>query len=327
MNTREQFVNRRFLLVSLLGLGLLLIFSLLSLWLGAVHTSLAQLWQVFNGEGIVFEYRLPRLTAAILVGMNLAVAGSMMQSITRNPMAAPDLIGINAGAGLVIVLLILTVPEFSPIVLPVAAFVGAAAAGGLVYALAYRKKGFTNSRLVLSGLAVGSGLHALITLVLVKYAPNASQALVFLKGSFYALSWERVAWLAPWTILGIPLAFFVSRHLTLLQLDESVIAGLGIRVNRMRLMLLALVVVLAGSAVAIAGTIAFVGLIVPHLVKYVIGPNYKLSTPLCALFGALLVVMSDMIGRIVMPPAELPAGIVTAILGAPYFLYLLVKKS
>jgi iron complex transport system permease protein len=251
----------------------------------------------------------------------------MMQSLTRNPMAAPDLVGINAGAGLVIVMLILMVPDFSPLLLPVAAFLGAAGAGGLVYLLAYSKRTMVTTRLVLSGLAVGSGLHALITLVLVQYAPNAAQALVFLKGSFYALSWERVALLAPWTLLGIPLAYYVSNHLTLIQLDETVITGLGVRADKMRLLLLILIVALAASAVAIGGTISFVGLIVPHLIKFLIGPDFKLSTPLCALFGALLVVIADMVGRIAIPPAELPAGIITAIIGAPYFLYLLVKKA
>lgn len=327
MRTRQQVMSRRFTLSLVAGLLLLLLFAVLSLRLGAVQTPWSEVWQGLTGEGVVFQYRLPRLFAAIMVGMNLAVAGSMMQSITRNPMAAPDLVGINAGAGLVIVLLVLTIPDFSPLLLPAAAFAGAAGAGGLVYLLANRRKTMTTSRLVLSGLAVGSGLHALITLVLVQYAPNAAQALVFLKGSFYALSWERVALLAPWTLLGIPLAYFVSRQLTLLQLDEAVIAGLGIPANRMRLLLLILVVALAASAVAIGGTISFVGLIVPHFIKFLIGPDFKLSTPLAALSGALLVVIADMAGRIVIPPAELPAGIITAVIGAPYFLYLLVRKA
>jgi ABC-type Fe3+-siderophore transport system, permease component len=319
--------RRRFLLLSLVGCGLLLLFAVLSLWLGAVSVSPAQLLdQLRAGEGIVLEYRLPRLLVAVLVGMNMAVAGSVIQGVTRNPMAAPDLLGLNAGAGLMIAVLLLAVPNFPAYTLPIAAFCGAAVAVGLVFLLAFRKSGIALTRLVLSGVAVGSGLQALITLVLIKYAPNAAQALVFLKGSLYARTWSHVWMIVPWSIVGISLAFFSSRVLLMLQLGEESVKGLGLRVNLVRLLLLALVVALAGSAVAVAGTIGFVGLIVPHLVKYLIGPNPRFVIPLSALFGAFLVVIADTVGRVIMPPAEIPAGILTALIGAPYFLYLLVLR-
>ena len=250
MNGRNEQDRRRLVMLYSIGFALLAICSILSLRLGAVATPFHEIWSDLRaGEGLVFDYRMPRLLAAIMVGMNLAVAGSMMQSITRNPMAAPDLIGINAGAGLVIVCLILIVPSFSAFTLPVAAFAGAAAAGGLVYLLAYQKSGTSHGRLVLSGLAVGGGLQALITFILVKYAPDASQALIFLKGSFYARSWLHVEMLLPWTLVCVPLAFLSSRYLSALQLGEDTVAGLGIRADRARLLLLGLVVALAGSSV------------------------------------------------------------------------------
>lgn len=319
--------RRRFWILFAAGLGLLLVFAALSLRFGAVFVSLEQLVEEWRkGQGIVFEYRLPRLLIAILVGMNMAVAGAVIQGVTRNPMAAPDLIGLNAGGGLVIAILLLMIPDFPAYTLPVASFCGAAAAGGLVFLLAYRKGSIAPTRLVLSGVAVGSGLQALITLLLVKYAPNAAQALVFLKGSLYARTWPHVGMIAPWTLAGIPLAFFFSRVLSMLQLGEESVRGLGLRVHLARLLLLALVVALAGSSVAVAGTIGFVGLIVPHLVKYLIGPDFRFVIPLSALFGALLLVTADMIGRVIMPPAEIPAGILTALIGAPYFLYLLILR-
>jgi len=327
MRSLTQIRSRRFLLLSLTGFVLLLVFAAFSLWFGAVSVSLEQLLEQWRtGEGIVFEYRLPRLLVAILVGMNMAVAGSIIQGVTRNPLAAPDMIGLNAGGGLVIAVLLLAMPDVPANTLPLAAFCGAAAAGGLVFLLAYRNGGIAPTRLVLSGVAVGSGLQALITLLLVKYAPNAAQALVFLKGSLYARTWSHVGMIAPWALVGIPLAFFAARVLSMLQLGEESVKGLGLRVQLVRLLLLALVVVLAGSAVAVAGTIGFVGLIVPHLVKYLVGPDFRLVLPLSALFGALLVVIADMVGRVIMPPAEIPAGILTALIGAPYFLYLLVLR-
>ncbi|NGQ96904.1 iron ABC transporter permease [Brevibacillus sp. SYP-B805] len=328
MRPRRQSRRCRFLFLLLTGCGLLLVCAALSLRFGAVSVSWNQLIEQWRtGQGIVVEYRLPRLLAAMLVGMNMAVAGSVIQGVSRNPMAAPDLIGLNAGGGLAIAVLLLMIPDFPAYTLPVAAFCGAAAAGGLVFLLAYRKGGIAPVRLVLSGVAVGSGLQALITLLLVKYAPNAAQALVFLKGSLYARTWQHVEMIAPWALIGIPLAFFACRYLSILQLDEESIKGLGLRVNLVRLLLLVLVVALAGSAVAVAGTIGFVGLMVPHLVKYRIGPDFRFVIPLSALFGALLVVIADLLGRVIMPPAEIPAGIITALLGAPYFLYLLVMRK
>ena len=327
MRSVRQIRRRRFLILFLAGFGLLLLFAALSLRFGAVSVSLEQWFEQWRtGEGIVMEYRLPRLLTAMLVGMNMAVAGCVIQGVTRNPMAAPDLIGLNAGGGLVIAVLLLAIPDFPAYTLPLAAFGGAAAAGGLVFLLAHHKGGIAPARLVLSGVLVGSGLQALITLLLVKYAPNAAQALVFLKGSLYARTWLHVGMIAPWSLAGIPLAFFSSRVLSMLQLGEESVKGLGLRANLVRLLLLALVVALAGSAVAVAGTIGFVGLIVPHLVKYLIGPDLRFAIPLSALFGALLVVIADMAGRVILPPAEIPAGILTALIGAPYFLYLLVLR-
>lgn len=319
--------NRRFIVAMAIGLFLLLVFAVVSLRLGAVPTPFGQLLDDLRSRsGIVYDYRLPRLLIAIMVGMNMAVAGSILQGITRNPLAAPDLIGISAGGGIVIVVMILLVPNFSAAALPVYSFCGAAAAGAIVYAIAYRKDGMTHDTLALSGIAVGSGLQALVSLLLVKYTPNAAQALTFLKGSLYARSWLHVQMIAPWTLIGIPVAFYASRYLMALLFDEITVKGLGVRTIAVRLFMLVLVVALAGSSVAVAGTIGFVGLVVPHMVRFLVGPDYRKVIPLSALLGALLVVLADTVGRTIMPPMEVPAGIITALLGAPYFIYLLLKR-
>jgi iron complex transport system permease protein len=317
------------MLIMLIGTVLLLVFAVLSLRFGAVQTPFEQIIDDFRaGKGLVFDYRLPRLLIAILVGINMAVAGSIMQGVTRNPLASPDLVGITAGAGLVSVIMLLVVADFHPLMLQATAFVGAVSAGFLVYALAYKRSaGIRPERLVLSGVAVSSGLHALITFILVKYAPNASQALVFLKGSLYARSWKHVEMLWPWTLVGVALAILLAVKLNVLLLGEDTVKGLGMRSSQVRLLLLAVTVGLAGSAVAVAGTIGFIGLVVPHFARLFVGTDFRRVIPVSALLGALLLVIADMAGRVIMPPLEIPAGIITALIGAPYFVYLLVRRQ
>lgn len=320
--------RRRFWLLTGSSLVLLLVLSYLSLRFGAVKTTFDQILAEFQaGTGFVFDYRLPRLLIAILIGINMAVAGSILQGVTRNPLAAPDLIGVSAGGGLAAVVLLLLVPDFHPMLLPVFAFGGAVVAGGIVYLLSWKKGGVQPARLALTGVALSAGIQALITLLIVKYAPSASQALIFLKGSLYARSWQHVEMLWPWTLLGLVVALCSYRQLNLLLLSEESVRSLGMRIERVRLFLIVIAVALAGSAVAVAGTIGFVGLVIPHLTRMLVGNDFRYVLPSSALLGAMLVVLSDTVGRTILPPAEVPAGIITALLGAPYFVYLLVKRK
>lgn len=318
----------RFIKIFLLLLALLILAALLSLRLGAVATPLPDVVHgLLSGDGLIWKYRLPRLVIAVLVGTNLALAGAILQSVTRNPLAAPDIVGVSAGGGFAAVIIILVFPALMPAALPVAAFAGAVAAAALVYLIAYRRGGIEPTRLALTGVAVSAGFQALIMFLIVKYALDSSQALVWLKGSLYARSWQHVKLLWPWTLAGTVLAYVCRKQLNVLQLSEETVKGLGVRVQLVRLLLLGIAVGLASSAVAVAGTIGFVGLVVPPLSKLLAGPDSKFYLPVAALLGALLVTTADMLGRIILPPLEIPAGIITALIGAPYFIYVLLFRA
>ncbi|MCR8635812.1 FecCD family ABC transporter permease [Paenibacillus radicis (ex Xue et al. 2023)] len=322
---RDQ--KRRFLLTMITGCVLLAIFAVLSLRLGAVETPFGQmLEELVSQDGVIYMYRLPRLVIAMLIGINMSLSGAILQGVTRNPLAAPDLMGITAGGGLVTVIMILAVPQYSAVMLPVYAFAGAVGASLLIYMLAYRN-GVKPERLTLCGVAVTGGLHAIITLLIVKFAPTAAQALVWLKGSLYARSWEHVEMVWPWTIVGTVLALLSCRHLNTLLLNEESVRGLGMRIDRTRLFLIAVAVGLAGSVVAVAGAIGFIGLVIPHLARLLVGANFRYILPTSAVLGAVLVIAADTAGRIIMPPIEIPVGIMTSLIGAPYFLYLLLRRK
>lgn len=318
----------RFTIVMIIGLILLIVFAFLSLRLGAVSISLDDMIeQMMAGEGVVVKYRLPRLVIAILVGINMALSGSILQSITRNPLAAPDIIGVSAGGGLAAVIMLLMFPSVPPVMLPIAAFVGATVASLLVYVLSYQKGGVKPERFALCGVAISAGLQALITFVIVKFALDSSQALVWLKGSLYARSWQHVEMLWPWTLIGALITFVSYKQINLLLLNEETVKGLGMRIDVVRLVLLGVAVGLAASSVAVAGTIGFVGLVIPHAARLLVGSDSRLFLPVSALLGALLVTGADLVGRIIIPPIEIPAGIITALIGAPYFIYLLVIRK
>jgi len=320
--------KRRFLKISV-GLAiLLLVMAVLSLRLGAVNTPMSDILQeITSGEWLVLKYRLPRLLIAVLVGINMAISGSILQGITRNPLAAPDIIGVSAGGGLAAVIVLLVFPALGPKVLPVAAFLGAIIAAVIVYLVSYQRGGIRPIRLALTGVAVSTGFHALITYMIVKYALSSSQALVWLKGSLYARSWQHVELLWPWTLAGLVLALLNRKNLNTLQLDEETVKGLGMRIQLVRLLLLVIAVGLAASSVAIAGTIGFVGLVIPPLARLLVGPDSRYSLPVAALLGATLVALADLTGRIIYPPLEIPAGIITALIGAPYFVYVLLARK
>jgi ABC-type Fe3+-siderophore transport system permease subunit len=327
-NVEGKSEHRRFLLVMSAGLVTLLVLAIASLRLGAIPTPFSMIVEDFRrGEGLIWDYRLPRLLCALLVGINLAIAGSILQGVTRNPLAAPDLVGVTAGGGLATTILLLAVPNFNPHFLPFFSFLGSVAVGMCVYVLSYQQGSVRPQHLALTGVAISGGIHSLITLFIVKFAPSATQALAFLKGSLYARTWSHVEMIWPWTVLFGLLAVLFSRQLNVLLLSEESIVGLGMRVERVRLGQTVIAVALAGSAVAIAGTIGFIGLIIPHLTRLLVGTNYRYVLPASALLGALFVIAADTVGRSVTPPMEIPAGIITAMLGAPYFVYLLVKRK
>lgn len=273
---------------------------------------------------IIWELRLPRIVLAVLVGAALAIAGAILQSIVRNPLASPDVIGITSGAALAAVLfLVLLSSHLSIQWLPFAAMLGALVAALAVVSLTW-KNGISPSRMVLVGIGLAAAMGAGTTLLIVLSDDSAAMAAyVWLTGSLYAAQWKDVQGMLPWLLVTVPLCLVFTRHADAMALGDSVAEGLGVAILRSRLVLLACSVALAGAAVAFAGSLSFVGLIAPHLAAKLVGRNLARLIPMSALVGALIVLYADLLGRVAFLPKDLPAGIFVAGIGAPFFVYLL----
>jgi iron complex transport system permease protein len=316
----------------LTGAGLLVICLGASVRFGAAQIGMGNVFAAFvayDGSEehlIIRTLRVPRALIAALVGASLGVVGALMQGLTRNPLAEPEIIGINAGAGLAAVTLIVVLPSVPAAFVPPAAFVGALAVAVLLYTIAWRGDS-SPVRLILIGVGLSAIGFSLTTLMITfGEIQQVSQALVWLTGSVYGRSWEEVWALLPWIAVFVPLAFAHARHLNALNLGDELAKGIGARVELERGLLVLTSVALAAAAVATAGTIAFVGLMAPHIARRLAGPSFGGLLPVAAMTGAALVVLADLLGRTALPPTEIPCGIVTSIVGAPFFLYLLYRR-
>lgn len=275
---------------------------------------------------IVNTLRLPRTLVAYLVGVGLGISGTILQGITRNPLADPGIIGINAGASLAVVALIVLLPSVPLFALPLSALGGALAVALLIFWLAWNQ-GSSPIRLILVGVGLAAIAGSLTTLMITFGEINTvSQALVWLAGTVYGRSWEHVVSLLPWLIVLVPLALVLAQQLNILNLGDDVARGLGSRVEWQRGLLVLVSVALAGASVATAGTIGFVGLIAPHLGRQLVGPTHEGLIPTAGMMGGMIVLLADLLGRTLFAPIEIPCGLITAALGAPYFLYLLVRN-
>ena len=271
----------------------------------------------------VLDQRVPRVLAAVLAGSALAVAGTAVQAACRNPLAEPGLLGITAGAGVGAVALLTLVPLAGLWAMAGAAGVGAVIAFAAVYALAWRG-GLNPDRLVLIGIGFWSGGMAIVAFIIVAVDPwNTAKALTWLSGSTYGRTMDQLAPVALALLLGVPLVALARRELDLLTLDEDTPRILGIRIERARLVVLGTAAALTATAVAAVGVIGFVGLVAPHAARALVGGAHARVIPVAAVLGALLVSLADTLGRTVIAPAQIPAGLVTALVGAPYFLWLL----
>lgn len=274
---------------------------------------------------IVNTLRLPRALLAFLVGTGLGVSGAILQGVTRNPLAAPDVIGVSAGAGVGAVAVILLVPGAKWAAIPPAALTGALAAAALTYLLGW-KRGSNPIRLVLVGIGIAAICTALINLVIsVSRTTRVAETMIWLTGSVYGRSWEHVRPMLPWLAVLLPLALIMARHLDALALGDDVARGLGSRIEWQRGLLLLIAVGLAGISVAAAGTVGFVGLMAPHIARQLVGPAHTGVIPASGLLGGFLVVAADLLGRNLFAPTEIPCGVITAAIGAPYFIYLLYR--
>jgi ABC-type Fe3+-siderophore transport system permease subunit len=309
---------------------LLLLLALISLRLGAVPVSFQDVWTSLMHENnkylfIIYEVRLPRVLVGILAGFGLAVGGVILQSILRNPLASPDVIGITKGAGLSASAVIFLFPKSPAYVLPLAAFAGAFAAFAILLALS-RRLSLSPASLALVGIALGAVFQAGTQYLIVRHPTDINMALLWLAGSLWSKRWETVWSLLPWITLLLPIVWWNYLKLNIFQLGEDTTASLGLSVVSQRFWLLLLAVGLAGISVSAVGAIGFIGLIAPHIARSLVGARHQWLIPLAALLGADLMLLGDCLGRILIIPREVPVGIMTAVIGAPYFIYLLRKE-
>lgn len=315
-------------MVILLGAALLVAAMTAGLALGGLALPLDEVWAALKGEGsdlarhVVITLRLPRILVAALSGTALAVSGLLLQGVVRNPLADPSIIGVTGGAGLGALLMLVVWPAMPVHAVPLAAFAGAVGAFLLVFFIA-RKGGLHPIRMALVGVAVSAFCAAGIQLILVQANVRVAVALAWLSGSTYARGWQELAGLIVWPILLLPLAWMAARRLDVLALGDDVAGGLGLPVEGARLQITAVAVALAAAAVATIGTVGFVGLLAPHAARLLVGPRHHRLLPLTALLGALLLTAADLIGRVALAPREVPSGLVVALIGAPYFLWLM----
>ncbi|MGG3467610.1 iron ABC transporter permease [Neobacillus pocheonensis] len=339
MNVLKVKQNKFIATICILTLLTVFLF-IISLNLGVIRIGPLDVFKTLVGQGtardqlVLVDFRLPRMVLSLLIGAGLAVAGAILQGVSKNDLADPGILGINTGAGFSVILFIYffqgsmnSVSTLGTFLMPLFAFVGAGIAALLIYVLAW-KKGIDPVRLILVGIGVNSGFGAAIVIFQLKMNPqDFMQAAVWLSGDIWGANWKMVSVLAPLILLLLPFAIYKGHILNLLHLGDQVATGLGIRVEKERRQLLLVAVGLAGFSVAAGGGIAFLGLVAPHIAKRLIGPRHQLLLPVTALLGSFLVLLADTIGKNLLAPTQIPVGIVVAVFSAPYFIYLLMKAK
>ncbi len=323
--------HRRRLLRIGLCLAILLLGLFLSMAMGAVEFSLKEIYQYLflEEEGfnhlILADVRLPRTLVAALVGMCLSLSGAIMQGITRNPMSSPSILGVNSGAALVTLILFVFYPT-AYYMTPIAAICGALLTTFMIYGMAW-KNGVAPVRFILSGVAVSSILGAFYSIISVMY-PDAIQGMIgFSVGSLNSRTWYHLRLILPYAAVGLLASLCFTNRLNLLAMGDEIATSLGLQVERTRLVLIVISALLAGSAISVVGQISFVGLCVPHITRMLVGSDYRYLLPASAINGASMVLYCDWLARIIIRPQEMNVGIIIAVLGAPFFLYLLRRKG
>lgn len=279
---------------------------------------------------LIIDLRLPRVFTSVLVGIGLSCSGSILQGVSKNDMAEPGILGLNAGAGLAIALYILYWQHgntnFS-FWMPLLAFIGSGMTFLIEYRLAYKKGKLHPKRLLLMGVAISLAITSITTILMLKM-PDSQYAFVqnWLAGNIWGASWNNIAWLSIGILLLFGIAYYKQRVLNVLNLGKDLATGLGVSVEKESKILLLVAILFSSLCSAVGGGLSFVGLVCPHLARKIVGPNYKHLLPAAFLMGATLLVYADIISRTVFLPYEMPIGIVASVIGAPYFLYLLIKE-
>lgn len=299
---------------------------------GAADITVKDVWLALDSDAsgekisIIREIRLPREIAAIFVGAALAVSGAIMQGITRNPLADPGLFGLTAGANAALAVTIAFIPSANYFGVMVACFVGAAIGAIMVFSIgAMKKGGFSPLRIVLAGAAVSAFLYAVSEGIGIFFKISKDVSM-WTAGGLIGTSWGQLQIIVPFISLGILASLFLTRQLTLLSLSEEVAVGLGQKTNQIKAILFLIMVLLAGASVALVGNLAFIGFVVPHVVRAIVGTDYRFIIPMSAILGATLMLFSDTVGRTINSPYETPVVAIVAMIGLPFFL-LIVRKG
>ena len=312
--------------------GIVLVLSaLFAIGIGSVSVNPIVTLQTLLGNGddtssvILWDIRIPRVILALIVGANLAISGALLQAVVQNPLADPGVTGVSSGAATAALFIMLVMPQSSFFV-PVAAIGGGLIAAAMVYAMAWQRSiGFQPVRIILSGVAVNAIFGGLMGLLQLLYSDRLPAAVQWMNGSLAGIDMSDVSFILPYSIAGWIVALLCIRKINILRLGEQTAHNLGQNMNRVRLMLSILAVFLAAISVSMVGLVGFVGLVVPHISRILIGSDFRFSLPFSILLGAIMLLVADMIGRSLFGAIQIPAGIVMAMIGGPYFLYLMRK--
>lgn len=330
----------QYAIVVVVGLGLLITAIYISLTNGVfdltikdVANTLLRINPTRAHDLVIFKFRLPRIVVAVLVGLGLGVAGAVIQGITRNGLADPGLLGINSGAGVAIVIFMFFFQGqiqgtgwASALMMPFFGLVGGGGAALLIYLFSWKNGKIDSQRLLLTGIAIGSGLGAVSLYLSLKMKPaDFEMATVWISGSIWSANWKYIAAMLPWFVFLIPVIFRKAYVLDLFQLEESTAKGLGVSTEKEKAILLLSSIGLVSACVSVSGSIGFVGLIVPHIAKRLVGIHHNRVIPVSGIIGMLMVSVSDFIAKNAFAPAEIPVGIIISLIGVPYFVYLLFK--
>ncbi|WP_404332339.1 FecCD family ABC transporter permease [Mesobacillus maritimus] len=299
---------------------------------GAADISLKDVWLALTTSttgdnlSIIREIRLPRELAAIFVGAALAVSGAIMQGMTRNPLADPGLLGLTAGANAALAITIAFIPTANYFITMIACFIGAAIGAMLVFGISAMKRGgFSPLRIVLAGSAISAFLYAIAEGVGL-YFKISKDVSMWTAGGMIGTTWGQLKVIVPFIVVGMLVSFFLSRQLTILSLNEEVAVGLGQKITQIKGILFVIIIILAGASVALVGNMAFIGLMIPHIVRVFVGTDYRFILPMSAITGATFMLFADTLGRTIHAPYETPVVAIVAMLGLPFFL-LIVRKG
>jgi iron complex transport system permease protein len=320
--------------VLIIGTLVLILSTILAISVGAANIDFFTVWNsIFDydpqgkADQIIMDIRLPRELGVVVVGAALAVSGAIMQGITKNPLAEPGLLGINAGAGFGLTCLLAFHSQSSYVLVMLTAFVGASIGAGMVFGIsALKRGGMTPLRIILAGSAVMALLTALADGIALLF--KLTQDLSIWKiGSTSGTTWLQLKIAVPVVVVALFMTIFLSKKLTILSFGDDIAKGLGERTAFMKFILMVIVLVLAGVSVSLVGALAFVGLMVPHMVRFLVGTDYRWVIPCSAVFGSMLLVLSDTAARMINAPFETPIGAIIAIIGVPFFLYLARREG